>query len=157
MTLSSLLTQRRALLQQARLANLAYAYERLSCFAERVERARLTGEVRLQQAVPELQRFCASLTALQGRQSVLDEHFSDEDIMDLADVLAYVTGDCEFDATFRIEDLHDQFLTPVHRQLSKEGVIIDKAPHTGGVPDFDNGWNCTENDDSHRSSPGLEA
>ena len=48
MNVSRLLSQRNALLRQARLANLAYAYHRLSEFGARIERAHLEGEVTLQ-------------------------------------------------------------------------------------------------------------
>ena len=45
--LSTLLTQRQALLRQARLANLAFAYTTLMEFAHRIARAQLSGRVTL--------------------------------------------------------------------------------------------------------------
>ena len=125
MKLSNLLAQRRALLQQARLANLAFAHQRLSDFARRIVRARLAGEVRLQQATPDAERYWASLTALQGSQSVIEEHFTDDDIMDLADVIAFATGETDVDFTFRVEELSDRFLAPLREQLVRAGVVID--------------------------------
>lgn len=126
MKLSSLLAQRRALLQQTRLANLAFAYDRLSDFAGRIARARLAGDVRLQQAAPDAERYWASLTALHGSQSVIEEHFTDEDFMDLADVIAYATGGYDLDLTFRLDELVGRFLVPLRAQLEKSGIAIDR-------------------------------
>lgn len=126
MKLSALLSQRRTLLRQARLANLAFAYERLTDYVARVHRAKLTGNVCLRQTAPEADRFWASLTALQGSQAVLEEHFADEDIMDLADVIAYATGETELELTFPIEELQERFLAPVRNRLVAGGVILDR-------------------------------
>ena len=60
MKLSFLLAQRQALLQQARLAHLAHAYDRLDDFARRVARARLHGQVRLQVTSQETGHFAAA-------------------------------------------------------------------------------------------------
>ena len=126
MKLSSLLAQRQALLRHARLANLAFAYLRLSDFATRIARARLGGEVRLQQASPDAERFWATLLALQGNQSVIEEHFTDEDVMELADVIAYATGRNDVDLTFRLEELADRFLAPLRGELARAGVALDR-------------------------------
>lgn len=125
MKLSNLLARRRTLLQQARLANLAFAHQRLSDFACRIARARLGGEVRLKQAAPDAERYWASLTALQGSQSVIEEHFTDDDIMDLADVIAFATGETDVDFTFRVEELSDRFLAPLRGRLMRAGVVFD--------------------------------
>ena len=53
MNLTQLLTQRRTLLRQGHLANLAFAYVRLSEFAQRLDRAGLKGTVRLRHAETE--------------------------------------------------------------------------------------------------------
>jgi hypothetical protein len=127
MTLSSLLAQRRALLKQARLASLAFAYKRLCELTGRIARARLQGEVRLQHAKPDAERYWASLTALEGSQSVIEEHFADEDLMDLADIVSHANGGDDVDLTFRIEELADRFLVPVRAQLERSGVLIDHA------------------------------
>jgi hypothetical protein len=131
MKLSFLLDQRQALLRQARLANLAFAFDRLGDFNTRIARARIRGEVRLQQAAPNAERFWASLTAQQGSQAVLDEHFTDEDLMDLADVIAYATGENEIDLTFRIEELGERFLDPLRARLQRAGVILADADKRG--------------------------
>ena len=127
MKLSNILAQRQALLRQARLANLAFAYQTLSRFADRIARARLTGRVRLEQAAPDAERYWASLTALDGNQSVIEEHFTDDDIMDLADVISFSTGNEILGVTFRIEDLAGRFLAPLRAELEQAGVAIDPS------------------------------
>jgi len=92
MKISKLLATHHAILEQARLANLAQAYLTLRRLAERVRRARLHGFVQLRQPDIAEERFWASLTALEGSQSVLEEHFSDEELMEFADAVAFVRG-----------------------------------------------------------------
>lgn len=130
--LSTLLTQREALLQQARLANLAFAYTTLGEFAHRVARAGLAGRVTLRQAAPEEERYWASLTALDGNQSVIEEHFADEDIMDLADVIAFTTANEALELTFRLEEVGELFLAPLRAELARADVAID---HPGTTTD----------------------
>ena len=134
MKLSLLLTLRPALLRQAHLAGLAFAYWKLSEFATRVVRARLRGEVNVKQAEPEAERFWATLTALAGNQSVIEEHFTEEDIMELADVIAFATGERHLDLTFRIEQLPEKFLAPLRHQLELAGVVIDHDFQPIGEP-----------------------
>lgn len=128
MKLSSLLTQRRALLQQARLANLAFAYDRLDDFARRIARAGLAGKVRLQSAAPEAQRYWPTLAALERNQSLIEEHFNDEDLADLADVLAYVLAQNDLDLTFDLEEIEGRFLAPLRFELTQAGVALDREP-----------------------------
>lgn len=128
--LSTLLTRRGALLQQARLANLAFAYETLGDFARRIARAQLRGAVALKSIAPEEGRFYPSLSALEGSQSVIEEHFSDEDLLELADVIEFATGTNQVDFMFRLEDLADEFIAPLRAELEREGVIIDGAPQS---------------------------
>ena len=90
--LSTLLSRRPTLLRQARLANLAYAYATLQGFQQRITRARLSGQVSLRFAAPQSDRYWPQLVALENSQSVIEEHFTDDDLMELADVLALVTG-----------------------------------------------------------------
>ena len=125
--LSTLLARRPALLRQARLANLAFAYATLHDFAQRIARAQLAGSVRLRHAAPQADRYWATLTALEGNQSVIEEHFADQDLMDLADVLAFATGNEAVDVTFDLEDIADNFVTPIRLELEKEGVVIDPS------------------------------
>jgi hypothetical protein len=127
MKLSFLLNQRRVLLQQAQLANLGFAYDRLSDFSGRIERGDLSGKVRLQHPALEGERYWSSLTALEGNQSVIEEHFTDEDITDLADIVAFSSGKFELDITFRLEELAGRFLHPLRLHLRRAGVEFDEA------------------------------
>lgn len=128
MKLSTLLTQRDMLQQQARLANYAFAYAKLADFRTRIDRGGITGEVALRHPAPEEDRYCATLTALQGRQSVLEEHFTDEDVMDFADVVGFLADEEKVDVTFRIEQMAETFLAPLRKQLERCGVSIDAVP-----------------------------
>jgi hypothetical protein len=123
--LSTLLSHRAALLQQARLANLAFAYQTLMEFAERITRGQLNGRVTLKHASADEERYWASLTAIDGNQSVIEEHFSDEEIMDLADVIAFITSNEALDITFRLQELAEVFLAPLRGELQREGIAID--------------------------------
>jgi hypothetical protein len=134
MKLSTLLSLRPALLRQAHLAGLAFAYWKLSEFATRVVRARLRGEVNLRQAEPEAGHYWASLTALAGNQSVIEEHFTEEDLMELADVIAFATGERHLGLTFRIEQLPEKFLAPLRHLLEQAGVVIDAEFQPIGEP-----------------------
>lgn len=125
--LSTLLSRRPTLLRQARLANLAYAYTTLQSFQQRITRARLSGQVSLKFTAPHAERYWPQLVALENSQSVIEEHFTDEDLMELADVLAFVTGNDIHEITFALEDLSDLFLLPLRVDLEREGVVIDRA------------------------------
>jgi hypothetical protein len=123
--LSTLLAQRQAVLRQARLANLAFAYRTLGIFERRVARAHLSGRVVLKPAAPHAERYWAVLLALEGSQSVIEEHFTDEDLMELADVLGFIAGNDSAEITFRLEELAEGFLVPLRVELEREGVKID--------------------------------
>ena len=125
MKLSQLLRARQGLIRRAGLANLAFAYQLLSSFARRIARARLVGSVNLKSADAEAERAWASLTALEGSQSVIEEHFTDEDLMDFADAIVYITGGDDVDLTFRLEDLTENFLIPLRGVLEQAVVAID--------------------------------
>jgi hypothetical protein len=125
--LSTLLTQRADLLRQARLANLALAYATLEKFATRIRQARLRGGVTLVPPRPEEEQYLATLTALAGAQSVIEEHFVDEDLLELADLLVFVTGRDEPEWTFPIEEMGERFLVPLRAELEREGIEIDRA------------------------------
>lgn len=148
MKLSSLLAKRQALLEQAHLANLAFAYDRLSDFALRVERARLVGRVRLRQPDPKQHRFFATLAALDGSQSVIDEHFNEEDLMDFVDVIAFVTGIDDVDLTFHIEDIAARFAFPLRVQLARKGVSFShKGPEATHQPPCVDPYESTRTDE----------
>jgi len=128
MKLSKLLATRQGILRQARLANLAYAYTTLKRLADRIANARLSGAVRLQPADPTEERYWATLTALEGHQSVIEEQFSDQDLADLADAAVFAIGG-EFAAIeFPLENLREQFVAPIRELLDEAGVIVDQKP-----------------------------
>lgn len=122
MKLSQLLMEREALMQKMRLSNLAYAYAELSNVVARINRAQLRGAVSLQQPVAD--RPWPLLVAKEGSQSVLEEHFTDEDIVDLANLFAFVFRGCTEEIVFRWEDLAERFLLPLKEKLDRAGVTI---------------------------------
>lgn len=136
MNFLQLLQQRDALLRQARLANVAFAYERLGEFGARIAQAGLRGEVQLRTADPENDRLWPTLTAQEGNQSVIDEHFLDEDIVDLADTLTFLSGDMDVTAFgFRLEDLANDFRPALLEELKEAGVIMkDESPSRQDAP-----------------------
>jgi len=128
MNYQQLLTQRTALLQQARLANLAFAWQRLDHWTQRIARARLRGTVTLQLADPARDRAWPLLLARSGSQAVIEEHFTDEDIVELADILAFLADDpraAEF--TFPLEDLGARFMPGIQRELAQAGVLVHQS------------------------------
>ncbi len=133
--LSTLIRQRAALLRQARLANVASAYQTLGDFAQRIARAELTGRVTVAHTVPDEERYWPSLTALDLSQSVIEEHFTDEDIFELADVLAFVTEEDCLEVTFRLEDFAELFVAPLRDELEREGVQIDGSRMSAVEPE----------------------
>ncbi len=125
MKISKLLASRQALLRQTQLANTAYAYDTLQRFATRIANANLKGLVRLRPADPTDDCFWASLTALEGSQSVLEEHFSDQDLIELAEVMAFANDGDFSELTFHIEDLGETYAVPLRLLLEQSGVTID--------------------------------
>lgn len=131
MNFSQLLRQRAALLRQARLANLAYAHERLDDFARRLGRAGVTGPVGLQPADPGADRFLPVLVAHASSQAVIDEHFLDEDAAELADILGFLGDEgLPVDFTFiTAVELAERWLPLMRRELARAGVLVP-----GGSP-----------------------
>lgn len=127
MKLSILLSQRQALLHEVRLANLAFAYAKLSEIAGRLARAQLCGTVTLRQPTPDAESGWTPLLALEGNQSVIEEHFTDEDLTDFADAIAFITDATSLDVTFRIEELAERYLVPLRHQLEQAGITFDQA------------------------------
>ena len=125
MNLSKLIASRETVLARARLANIAFAYATLTSFSAVVRRGQLSGLVRLQQPNEKEERFWASLTALSGNQSVLDEHFSDEDVALMADAVAFATPGVGLDITFALENLENEFIAPLEIALQRAGVALD--------------------------------
>lgn len=133
MKLTKLLQARAGLSQRLALANMAFGYQLLSEFTQRIRLADLRGVVNLKSPEANDEQNWASLTALEGSQSRIEEHFTEEDLMDLVDAIRYVTGDeIVVDLTFRIEDLGDMFLEPLGQLLEESGIEIDLAAPRAG-------------------------
>ncbi len=137
MKLSHLLHQRQALLRQTRLANLAFAYWQLGQLVTRIDHARLRGLVSMQFSDPDAGRHWPVLTALEGSQAVIEEHFTDENILEMADLIAFLTGEEGADKTFRLEEMTAEFLVPVGHKLEQAGVELEPVPRLAepGRPD----------------------
>src|SRR5262249_47724149 len=112
MKISELLRRRNALLRQSRLANLAFVYRRLEQLVTRIACAGLRGEVCLRPGDPAGERPWPELLAIDGSQSVIDEHFTDENILDLADQVVADGEHSGASATFRLEEMASRFLAP---------------------------------------------
>lgn len=94
-----------------RVAKLAYAYQQMGKFAGRIAGAGLCGEVVLRGPDPEAQQPLAVLQARGFSQSVIEEHFLDEEITELHAVLSYVhPAEVVFEMRFRLEDIGAVYL-----------------------------------------------
>ena len=123
--LTQLLAAREGLVRRATLANMAFAYRLLSRFTERIHRAGLRGLVNIKSPEANGENW-SSLTAIEGSQAQLEEHFSEEDVMDLTDAIRYVVGgEIVIDLSFRIEEVGNMFLVPLRDTLLSYGVVID--------------------------------
>lgn len=128
MNFSQLLLQREALLRQTRLANLAFAFARLSDYAERIERAGLRGAVTLHESDPEAERYWPALVAHCVNQSVIDEHFLDEDVDELDEILLFLEDEgFDVDYTFDLEEMPARLLPRLRGELEKAGVALPLA------------------------------
>jgi hypothetical protein len=125
MKLSKLLATRKIIIRHANLANLAYSYLTLKRLADRVAVAKLKGRVKLRQTDAADELYWASLIAVDGSQSVIEEHFSDEDIMDLADAVAFAIEGEFAEIDFRLEEMPDAFVDPLRLILNQAGITID--------------------------------
>lgn len=120
-----LLQQRDALLRHARLANLAFAHHRLEDFGASIARARLRGAVTLNLADASGDHPWPTLVAQEGNQSVIEEHFRDEDIVELADILAFLhEGEGITEFNFFIEELAGNHLPALRQELADAGVAL---------------------------------
>lgn len=123
MKFSELLHQRDVLLRQARLANVAFAYEWLRAFAQRARRARVQGMLTLRDGDPGDGQPWPVLLADSTSAAVLAEHFLDEDIVELADILAYVdNGARPAERRFCLEELEQALIPALRRELEGAGV-----------------------------------
>lgn len=127
MKFPELLHRRDELLRQARLANVAYAYQWLGDFAGRIARSGLRGEVTLRGPNPEEDQRRAKLVAEDFSQSVVAEHFLDEEIAELHAVLAFVhDASLIVELKFRLEEIAERYLPPL-RQVLEAADALPKA------------------------------
>lgn len=136
MNFRQLLLQRTALIRAARLANVAFAYDRLREFARRIECAGLGGVVTLHPVDPDADRFMPVLVAHAGSQAVIDEHFVDEDVIELADVLQFLNEeDADVELTFALGEIGTKFLPWARGELERAGVAVrPTASANDGAP-----------------------
>ena len=104
MNFSKLLSSRQSILRQAHLANLAFSYFTISRLADRAAKAGLSQRVRLRATSVGEETIPASLTALTGSQSVIEEHFSDEDVLQLADSMEFALEGPFVEVEFTLDD-----------------------------------------------------
>lgn len=123
--LTTLLAQRPSLLRQLRVANLAYAYATLTDLQQRLRRAGVTGRMVFQSADSDEERYAPTLTADQAAGSVIEEHFSDELLLNLSDVLAFLAARDTFTIEFEVDEIEARFIAPVREELERAGVEID--------------------------------
>lgn len=128
MTYKELLEHRDELLRVAKLANIAHAHYWLGGFADRVDRARLRGEVVLRGPDADEGRLEPELVAVDFSQSVVEEHFEDEEIRELHAVLSFV-HDAEriVEARFRLEGVGELYLPAIRRVLVVMGILPREA------------------------------
>lgn len=126
MKLSALLASRSTILRQAALAHAAAAWLTLNNASRRVAAAGLHGRVRLRQGDPaDDEAPWASIESDTIRPSVLEEHFTEDDLVELAEAVAYATDSRRADVEFLIESLGDLYATPLLDTLEKAGVTLD--------------------------------
>lgn len=134
MNISYLLAHRDAYLQKARLANLAYAHEALRAFAERFARAGIAGRVRLQSTSPDDDRFIPTLTALDANQSIIEEHFTEEDAIELTDLIGFISGEDDIDLTLTAREFTETLLPPVRFELESKGIELPPLSESAAHP-----------------------
>lgn len=127
MNFSKLLSSRQSILRQAHLANLAFSYFTISRLADRAAKAGLSQRVRLRATSVGEETIPASLTALTGSQSVIEEHFSDEDVLQLADSMEFALEGPFVEVEFTLDDFVS-YAIPLRAALERNGVALDGPP-----------------------------
>lgn len=123
MKFHQLLHQRDLLLRQARLANVAFAYQRLQSFLARCGRAGLRGTFVLREGDAEDGLPWPTLVAEDASQAVLGEHFIEEDIVELADLFTFVDGGGRApERRFRLGEIEQSILPALRRELEGAGM-----------------------------------
>lgn len=127
MNLSTLLANRQALLKKAQLANKAYWFSVLDQLGRRAAAANLNVRVKLLAANPDEDRCDATLIALDRAQSLIEEHFTDKDILLMADGIAFAI-DADFsEIEFNLEDLSQSFAASLRSALESAGVLVEQS------------------------------
>ena len=128
-----LLHQRDALIRQARLANVAFAYQRLRDFTTRISHAGLRGAVTLRGGDPAGELPWPELVAEEFSQSAIEEHFLDEDVIELADILSYLHDTSHLGSlSFRLQDLGPRYLPRLRHELETAHVAPDEEASPPG-------------------------
>ena len=123
MKFDDLLNYRDELVRHARLANVAYAYQWLTDFSARIAQSGLRGQVMLRSADAEGNPVRPLLFAEDFSQSVVQEHFLEAEIAELAQVLAFVhQGSLIIELKFRLEEVGSRFLPALRRELEESDV-----------------------------------
>lgn len=123
MKFSQLLLHRDLLLRQARLANVAFAYARLGSFMTRCGRAGLRGSFVLRDGDAADGLPWPTLVAEDSSQAVLEEHFVEEDIVELGDIFAFVNGGGRVaERRFRLAEIEQSIRPALRRELQAAGV-----------------------------------
>ena len=123
MKYSQLLHHRDALIRQARLANVAFAHHRLGEFAARIARARLHGAVTLHGGDATGDQPWPRLVADEGSQAVIEEYFLDEDVIELADILAFLHDTSRLtELTLRLEEIGSRYLPRLRQELEQADI-----------------------------------
>ena len=125
MKLTNLLASRQTLQRQVNLANLAYCYRTFADLARRLEQARLQGPVLLSQANAAEERTWPTLVSLDGRQSMIEEHFGDHDVLLMSDAIAFAIDGDFSELRFDLSELNRRFVAPLRRTLLQAGVELD--------------------------------
>lgn len=129
MKFKSLLRRRHELLRQARLANLAYAYQCLGDFAARIERAGLQGSVTLRGPDATEGRGEATLVANDFSQAVLQEHFLEQEIAELHGVFGFVHGTGGIvELKFELDEIATRYLPLLRQALEAADVLPREQP-----------------------------
>jgi hypothetical protein len=145
MKFMQLLHQRDALIRQARLANVAFAYLRLRDFTSRISRAGLRGAVTLRGGDPATELPWPELAAEEGSQAAIEEHFLDEDVIELADILAFLHDTNHLGSlSFRLQDLGPRYLPQLRHELEIAHIALDGEESQSGERSRDACWPASE-------------
>lgn len=106
---------------------MAYAYATLNRLLLVIRRGQLSGLVRLQQPDEKEERYWATLSALSGSQAVLDEHFSEDDVAEMADAVAFASPGRGLDVTFALDRLETEYIAPLFIALERAEVAVERA------------------------------